>query len=64
MVTWDTKVLTSQAVGRFPKREFDTMVLGMSKRVWLAQKATRIVKIGSVLGLREALKLDILIIGP
>ena len=43
MVTWDTKVVISRAVGRFPKWELDTMVLSMSKTVWRIQKAPRIV---------------------
>ena len=44
MPTWNTKVVISLAVGRFPKWEFDTMVLGISKRVWWVQKASRIIK--------------------
>ena len=52
MVTWNTKVVISRAVDRFPKWECDTMVLGMSKRVWWAQKAPRIIEIGGFEGLR------------
>ena len=54
MATWDTKVFISQAVGRLVKSEFDTLVLGMSKRVWWTQKAPRIIKIGSFKELRES----------
>ena len=66
MVTWETKVVISRAVGGFPKWETDTMVLGMSKRVWWTQKASRIIKMASFKGSRGegALKLDTLIIGP
>ena len=46
MVTWDTKVVISQAVGRLVKWEFDALVLGRSKMVWWAQKAPGIIKIG------------------
>ena len=52
MPPWDTKVVVSQAVGRFPKLFFDTMVLSMSKKVWWAQKAPIIIKIGGFDGLR------------
>ena len=59
-----TTVVISLAVGRLVKWEFDTLVLGMSKRVWWPQKAPRIIKIGGFKGLRGVQKLDILIIGP
>ena len=55
--------MISQAVGRFPKWEFDTMVLGMSERVWWTQKAPRIIQIGGFKELRGSLKLHVLIIG-
>ena len=45
-------MVISQAAGRFPKWEFDTMVLGMSKSVWWIQKTPRIIKIGGFKGLR------------
>ena len=56
MATRDTKVVISQAAGRLPKWEFDTMALGMSKRVWWDQKAPRIIKIRTSKGLREVTK--------
>ena len=42
------------AVGRFPKWEFDTMVLNMSKRAWWTQKAPRTIKTKGFKGLRES----------
>ena len=56
MATWDTKLVISHAAGRFPKWEFDTMVLGMSKKVWWAQKTPRIIQIGAFKGLRGGTK--------
>ena len=58
MVTWDTKVFISLAVGRFPEWEFETMLLGMSKRVWWVQKAPRIIQIMGFKGLRGVIKLE------
>ena len=53
MATGDTNVVISQAVGRFPKWEFDTIVLGMSQRVWYTQKALKLIKIRAFKGLME-----------
>ena len=52
VATWDIKVVFSLAVGRFPKLEFDTMVQGMSKRVWRTPKSPRIIEIGGFRWLR------------
>ena len=42
--TCDLKVVVSLATGRFPKREFDTMVLSISQRAQYTQKAPKIMK--------------------
>ena len=52
MQTWDLRMVISPAVGCLVKWEFDTLVLGMSKRVWWTQKGPRIIKIESFKGLR------------
>ena len=57
-------MVISHAGGRFPKWEFDTMVLGMSKRVWWTEKAPIIIKIRGFKRLEESLKLNILMIRP
>ena len=44
-------MIISRAVGRLVKWEFDTLVLGMSKRVWWTQEAPRIIKIRGFKGL-------------
>ena len=51
-------MVISRAVGRVPKWEFGTMVVGMSKRVWYIQKAPRIIKIRCFKGLREVTKVE------
>ena len=51
-------MVISLAVGRFPKWEFDTMVLGMSVRGWWTQKGPRIIKIIGFKGLGEFAKVE------
>ena len=58
VITWDTKVVISLAVGGFLKWEFDTMVLSMSKRVSRTPKAPRFIKIEGLKELRRVTKVE------
>ena len=57
MVTWDTTVVIPLGVGRLVKWESDTLVLGMSKRIWWTQKPPRIIEIGGFKRLRGVTKI-------